>query len=131
MTPFLFNIDLTHKSVLNGNYWIRSYLIIFRLKGQLLQIMEVRGEARDIICKMTDGSHWTLVKFHPQTMTLFRTRRYKEGQILKVMSSSSDEDNFPVIVRVVNDIIDEYTNIYRTLLLSSSNMFQFRRLSYP
>ena len=53
----------------------------------------------DIICKISDGRHWIRVKFNQQNQHLFITGRFKEGQIVKVMTSikDSDENQFVIV----------------------------------
>ena len=71
LTPFLDQIGLLEDSVLNGRF---------------LQLLAIRSHIPEIVCKVTDNSHWIDVKFNQQ--------------ILKVMTSSIDEENYLVIVSV-------------------------------
>ena len=52
----------------------------------------------DIICKISDGRHWIRVKFNQQNQHLFITGRFKEGQIVRVMTSIKDSDENQIVI---------------------------------
>ena len=52
----------------------------------------------DIICKISDGRHWIRVKFNQQNQHLFITGCFKEGQIVRVMTSRKDSDENQIVI---------------------------------
>ena len=84
--------------VIGSRLLIEIYCLIL---GRFIQLLAIRSHIPEIICQVTDGSHWIDVKFNQQNLPLFLNKGFfAEGQILKVMTSSIDEENYIVIVSV-------------------------------
>ena len=79
--------------------------LVFVYSGHYVHITAVLETAPDIFCKISDGRHWIRVKFNPQNLYLFSSGRFKEGQIIRVMTSRKDSDeNHIVIVSIIGKL---------------------------
>ena len=71
---------------------------VFVYKGRYVHITAVLENVPDIICKISDGRHWIRVKVNQQNQHLFITGRFKEGQIVRVMTSRKDSDENQIVI---------------------------------
>ena len=52
----------------------------------------------EVTCKLTDGCHWIMARFHNKNRPLFESNRFQEAEIVRIIQSNIDEDNILLIV---------------------------------